>query len=212
MSDTSSEPGKPRNRNTVILLLLFILLLTFDQTLKIWVKLHFQLGEQHPLFGWSWIRLHFVENEGNLFGFLIGGEKGRIISTSIRLLATVFIAWVLYRFIIEKKSFALQLSLVLILTGATGNLLDCIFYGVLFSASPFHGGYAEWLPHGGGYAPLFMGKVVDMWYLPIIDTHWPEWIPYLGGKELEVSKPVFNLSDLSIFFGISGLILFFKKW
>lgn len=193
-------------------MVLFTLILVLDQWLKIWVKLNFHLGEQYMIFGWDWARLHFVENEGMAFGMMLGEGNGKVALTALRLLAVIFISWVLYRFYKEKKYFGLQLCLVLILAGAVGNLLDSLFYGLLFSASPYHGGIAEWMPAGGGYAPLFMGKVVDMLHISLIDTEWPEWIPVLGGNRLQLIKSVFNIADLSVISGTVGMIILFKKW
>jgi len=208
-------PSKYRRffaKKQVVLLVLFLLILVFDQTLKIWIKLNFQLGEIYPIMGLNWAYFHFVENEGIAFGYLLGGEVGKVVLTFIRLAATFFIAWVLIRFIKDKKSFALQIFLTLILAGAAGNLIDSVFYGVLFSASPFHGGLAEWWPDGGGYAPLFMGKVVDMFYFPLFEIQIPEWIPFFGNSSFKFIQPVFNLADLAIVTGIVGLLVFYRKW
>lgn len=212
MEKNHRAPSFLKKSNTILLIVLFTLILLLDQWLKIWVKLNFHLGEQQLIFGLNWARLHFVENEGMAFGLLLGESNGKAALTVLRLLSVIFISWLLFRFFKEKKYFGLQLCLVLILAGAMGNLLDSLFYGILFSASPFHGGMAEWMPEGGGYAPLFMGKVVDMLYFPLIDTHWPEWIPAIGGNRLQLIKSVFNLADVSVVTGTAGLIILFRKW
>ncbi|TVQ44546.1 MAG: lipoprotein signal peptidase [Saprospirales bacterium] len=200
------------SKKQITLLVFFLLILIADQSLKVWVKLNFHLGEHHSILGLNWAYLKFVENEGAAFGFLLGGETGKVVLTFIRLIATVFIAWVLYGFIKDKKDYRIQFFLTLVLAGAVGNLVDSMFYGILFSASPFHGGIAEWLPEDGGYAPLFMGRVVDMFYFPLIEIQFPDWIPFFGEKSLKIIQPVFNLADMAITLGIVGLIVLFRKW
>lgn len=189
---------------------IFVLVL-LDQALKIWVKLNFQLGEEMPIFGLSWAKLRFAENEGMAFGMLLGGEWGKIALTFIRIAAVVLIIYSIKYFRKIGASFYLVLFLSIILAGAIGNTIDSIFYGRLFSISPFHGGMADWLPADGGYAPWFQGRVVDMLYFPLIDTHWPDWVPWIGGRELKFFEPVFNLADLYVIIGIAGVLIAGRK-
>ena len=212
MGDFVNSQSTVFSRKKVILLVVFLLILIADQSLKVWVKLNFHIGEHHPILGLEWAFLKFVENEGAAFGFLLGGEAGKVVLTFIRLIATVFIAWVLYKFIKEEKDYRIQFFLTLVLAGAMGNLIDSMFYGVLFSGSPFHGGIAEWLPPDGGYAPLFMGKVVDMFYLPLFEIQIPGWIPFVGESSFKFIQPVFNLADMAIVTGIAGLLVLYRKW
>ncbi len=180
------------------------LVLIADQALKIWVKTHMQIGEEIPLIG-EWCRLHFIENEGMAFGMAFGGEVGKVILSLFRLAASGFILWLLLRMIRRKAGMLLLSSVALILAGAAGNLVDSCFYGLLFNESHYH--VATMFPPEGGYAGLLHGRVVDMFYLPLIATTWPEWIPIAGGKPFEFFNAIFNIADASITCGTILLLL-----
>jgi len=163
------------------------------------------LSEQTPVIG-DWFYLHFIENPGMAFGWKFWGEKGKILLTSFRIVAAIGIAIYILRLI--KKGLP-NLSLVffsLILAGAMGNIVDSIFYGQWFTRSTL-GEVAVWA-NEGGYSPYFQGYVVDMLYFPLIETHWPDWMPVVGGKRLEFFRPVFNIADASITIGVIGMLLF----
>ncbi|MBK9729489.1 MAG: lipoprotein signal peptidase [Saprospiraceae bacterium] len=188
-----------------------VLILIIDQASKIWVKTHMEQGEEFLIFGLSWARIHFVENEGMAFGLSLGGSYGKLILSLFRLVAVSFLFYLLYRMIKSNEYFGLIISFSMILAGALGNIIDSLFYGIIFSASPYHGGQAVLFPPDGGYASFLMGKVVDMFYFPMINSHFPNWIPFWGGEEFEFFRPVFNVADSSIFCGICLFFIFYKK-
>jgi signal peptidase II len=168
-------------------------------------------GQEILIFGQSWARIHFVENEGMAFGLSFGGVTGKLALSIFRILAVLFLFYLLGKLIKSKENPALILAFSMILAGALGNIIDSAFYGILFSYSPFHGGVAEFLPPDGGYAPFLMGRVVDMFYFPLIQSTFPSWVPVWGGQEFEFFRPVFNLADSSIFIGISLFLIFYRK-
>ena len=197
-------------------LIFIILCIVFaDQALKFYIKLHYYSGEEHKILG-SWFRLHFVENEGMAWGWKFGGNIGKIILTLFRLVAVVWGSFLLKDFIVKKYHKGFIICAGLIYAGALGNLLDSMFYGLIFENSdPFMNNVAKVFPNGGGYTSFLYGKVVDMLYFPLIDTTYPVWLPFLGGKPFAFFEPVFNLADASISVGVIVILLFqnvfFKK-
>jgi len=193
----------------VIAISLGFFVLVCDQVLKIWVKTTMFHGEWIRITDWFYI--HFVENPGMAFGIELGGDEGKIILTLLRILIAVFILYYAIKSAGEGASTLFLISMTLILAGALGNIIDSVFYGVLFTEST-PSRVASFNP-GNGYAPLFMGKVVDMFYFPIIRTKLPEWIPFVGGSDFVFFQPVFNIADASITVGVFLLILInlFKK-
>ncbi|RUA08607.1 MAG: lipoprotein signal peptidase [Flavobacteriia bacterium] len=209
-----------------ILLIFFILLI--DQISKFYIKTHFVLSEEIRVFGLDWFRIHFLENNGMAWGKEFGGESGKLFLTVFRLVAIVGIGYWLYSVTQKKVSRLLVISVAMIFAGALGNIIDSVFYGVIFDDSYRH--VATFLPPEGGYSSLFHGKVVDMIYFPIIDTNLPEWIPeikftlpqwlpVIGGKffsffterHFTFFDPVFNIADSSISIGVAILVLFNKR-
>jgi len=188
------------------IVLIFIVLL-IDQCIKIYIKTHFLLGQEIEVF--SWFRIHFVENYGMAWGTEIGGKSGKLFLTVFRLFAVTGIGYWLVTSIKKQASTVLIFAISLIFAGALGNIIDSVFYGVLFNDS-LHS-VATFLPVGGGYSSLFYGKVVDMLYFPIINTELPQWIPLIGGHHFTFFDPVFNIADSSISIGVILLILFNKK-
>ncbi|TVR82553.1 MAG: lipoprotein signal peptidase, partial [Chitinophagaceae bacterium] len=186
----------------VILLIVFI-----DQLIKILVKTNMYIGQEIVVFE-NWFLIHFTENEGMAFGLTFGGDTGKLLLSLFRILAVGFIAYFLLRFIKQKAHIAIILSFCLILGGAIGNIMDSVFYGVLFSDS--FGRVAEFMPEGGGYAPALYGRVVDMFYFPIIRSTWPEWFPFWGGQSFVFFRPIFNFADAAITVGVF-LILIFQR-
>ena len=194
------------------LVYLILLILAADQALKFYIKLHYYAGEEHVIIA-DWFRLHFVENEGMAWGWKFGGDTGKIILTLFRLVAVIWGSFLLRDFVRKKYHKGFLICAALIYAGALGNLIDSLFYGIIFEQSnPFSQNIARFFPPGGGYASLLHGKVVDMLYFPIIThAHFPSWIPIWGGEEFEFFRPVFNLADASISTGVIVLLLFQNK-
>jgi signal peptidase II len=194
-----------------ICFLIILLVLVADQVVKVLVKTHMQIGEEIPLIG-SWCLLHFVENEGMAFGMAFGGSVGKLVLSLFRLVASSAILWLLIHLVRRDARTLLLVSLSLIFVGAIGNLSDSCFYGLIFNESYYR--VAEFLPAEGGYAPFLFGRVVDMFYFPIIDTTWPQWMPLCGGRPFQFFNAIFNVADAAITIGVGLLIidqLFGKK-
>ena len=186
-------------------ILIILLILVADQTLKILVKTHMTLYQQIPIFG-NWGILHFVENNGMAFGMALPGSLGKILLTSFRILAVVAIGFYLRHLILRKAHAGLIITLSMVMAGALGNIIDSVFYGLIFnSSSPVQ--TAVMFPDGGGYAPLMQGKVVDMFYFPIIKGNYPSW--FRGGSSFIFFRPVFNIADSSI--TVAVVIILFKQ-
>ena len=181
-----------------------LLILLADQALKIWVKTHMQIGESIPMLG-DWFKIYFVENEGMAFGMAFGGEVGKIILTLFRIVASVGITWAIFYLVQNKARKLTIISISLILAGALGNIIDSCFYGLIFNDSYYQ--VAEFMPESGGYAPFFQGRVVDMFYFPIIDTILPNWLPLVGGKHFTFFDAIFNIADCAITIGVAILLI-----
>jgi len=194
-------------RNKSILLILLIL--AADQTFKILVKTHMVIGEEYSVIG-SWFRIHFLENNGMAFGMEWGGRAGKAALSIFRMIAIAGICWYLISLIKKKAHPGLVLSVSVIVAGAIGNLLDSAFYGMIFSES-WHTP-AIMFPEGGGYSSFLHGRVVDMLYFPLIDTHWPEWSPIRPNETFVFFRPVFNIADTSITTGVFVILFFQKKF
>ncbi len=191
-------------------LLFIIVILVADQILKIWVKTSMTLGQDISIAG-NWAYLYFVENKGMAFGMEFGGAAGKIALSLFRIIAAVAIGWYLVRLINNMAHTGLIFAIAAILAGAVGNIIDSTFYGVIFSESSFHQ-TATIFPPDGGYAPLLKGKVVDMFYFPVIEGRWPEWSPIRAGEQFVFFRPVFNIADAAITSGVIALILFQKRF
>jgi signal peptidase II len=198
------------------LILLIVLILVADQALKIWVKTTHPTGEILRVFGWSWFRLHFIENPGMAWGWKFGNETGKVILTLFRLVAVIVGTWYLGKFIKEKYTKGFIICAGLIYAGAAGNLIDSMFYGMIFDKglhfSPALNDYMGYLGtaefSGKGYSSFLHGSVVDMLYFPIINGQFPSWIPIIGGDHFEFFSPIFNIADASISVGVITLLIF----
>ena len=171
-----------------------------------------EYGQEFGILGLSWARIHFVENEGMAFGITLGGNAGKLALSLFRILAVVFLVYIIRSLIKAKESKGLLVCFGLILAGAIGNILDSAFYGMIFSESSYHGSVAEIFPEGGGYASFLFGKVVDMLYFPMINTYLPDWVPFWGGERFQFFNPVFNIADAAISTGVISLIIFHRNF
>ena len=179
--------------------------IVIDQIIKIWVKTNMTLHESIRIFDWWFIS--FIENNGMAYGMQIGSK---LALSLFRVAAISLLAYYVWLQVKNKARKGYIVCLSMVLAGAVGNLIDSMFYGMVFSASsPFYTSY--FVEFGSGYAPFLMGKVVDMFYFPIIVTTWPEWVPYFGGEEFIFFSPVFNYADANISVGVVLLLLFYNK-
>jgi len=191
---------------------LIILLLLIDQAFKIYIKTNYYLGEEHKILG-DWFRLHFVENEGMAWGLQFGGSFGKIALTLFRLVAVIWGTFYIRNLIRKKAHKGFIICVSLIYAGAAGNLIDSMFYGLIFNASHLGSHHvAHLFPAHGGYAAFLHGRVVDMLYFPMIDTVLPNWVPFWGGKEFTFFDPVFNLADFYISFSFFMLLIFQRRF
>lgn len=191
--------------------LLVILLLVIDQVIKFAVKLNMTLGESFPVFG-DWFQICFIENNGMAFGMQFGGSVGKLALSLFRVVLIGFII-VYLRKLIKKAGTptGVLVGLSLVLVGAIGNVVDCLFYGEIFSASTYSQ-VAQLFPPDGGYTGFLYGKVVDMFYFPIIDTVLPEWVPFYGGEHFIFFRPIFNFADACISVSVIYMLLFQRKF
>lgn len=186
--------------------LIVLAVLVIDQAIKIWVKTTMYWHESIHITDWFYI--YFTENNGMAFGMEI---FGKLFLTSFRLVAASLIVWYLRKVIRQGYKTGYIVCLSLILAGAVGNIIDSVFYGMIFSESTYSS-VATFVPFGEGYEDLLQGRVVDMFYFPIIETDWPEWMPLVGGDHFIFFSPIFNFADASISCGIIALLLFYGKY
>jgi len=190
-------------------LIIIFAILIVDQILKFWIKTTMHIGEDINVFG-NWFILHFTENEGMAFGFKFAGDYGKLALSIFRIGAISAIGYYLWLLIKREENKIFIISISMIFAGALGNMLDSAFYGLIFSISNFYE-TAMFMPEGGGYAPLLYGKVVDMFYFPIIQGYYPEWFPFNSGQRFIFFRPVFNIADSAITIGVFLLIISQRK-
>lgn len=194
-----------------IFLIIFLIVLA-DQLLKIFVKTNYHVGETHYIIG-DWFRLYFIENEGMAYGWKLGGDWGKMILTLFRLAAVIFGVYYLKLIITKKYHPGFIICAAFIFSGALGNLIDSMFYGIIFDESIAGTAAVAKLFPAHGYAGFLHGKVVDMLYFPIIrDAHFPNWVPFWGGQDFEFFRPIFNIADASISIGVFAILLFQKRF
>lgn len=194
--------------------ILILIILLIDQISKVYIKTHFELGQDFKVF--DWFKIYFVENNGMAWGTkisdfvsFISDRTAKVILTLFRIVAIFGIGYWLYDTTKKKSPNVLILAIALIFAGALGNIIDSVFYGMLFNDS--HGQIASFLPLEGGYDTLLHGNVVDMLYFPLWKGYLPEWLPFLGGDYFTFFEPVFNIADMAISTGFIMLIVFNKK-
>jgi signal peptidase II len=190
------------------LLLIFIILL-IDQLIKLWVKSNMYLGQEIVLFP-NWGIIHFTENNGMAFGMELEGSYGKLLLSSFRVLAITGLGYYLFWLVKNKENRGYIYCIAMVFAGALGNLLDSAFYGLLFNES--YNQVATLFPSEGGYAPFLFGRVVDMFYFPMLHGHFPAWLPFWGGEDFIFFRPVFNFADFSISMGVGLIILNQKKY
>jgi len=190
-------------------LIIIFLVLLIDQLIKIYIKTHFYLGEEVCVAG-NWFIIHFTENNGMAYGMEFGGNFGKLFLTVFRIVAVGAIGWYLWSLTRQKEDKLYIVCIALIFAGAVGNIIDSVFYGMFFSDSNYE--ISRFMPEEGGYSSFLHGKVVDMFYFPVINGHFPEWFPIWGRQQFIFFRPVFNFADASITCGVAIIILFQKRF
>lgn len=190
-------------------LIVFLVLLA-DQLLKIWVKTTMTLGQEIHMAG-NWAILHFTENNGMAFGMQFAGDYGKLALSLFRIIAVIFLAWYIWHLSKRDTKFGVIACFSLIMAGAMGNIIDSAVYGLIFGESTFFD-VARMFPAEGGYSTFLHGKVVDMFYFPILQGNYPQWFPFWKGQEYIFFRPVFNISDSAITTGVLSLIVFERKF
>ena len=204
-------------RNTIIFILAIIIA---DQALKIWIKTSYPTGEVVRVMGMDWFRLHFIENPGMAWGWKFGNETGKMVLTLFRLAAVIFGTWYLGRIVKQQYSRGFIVCASLIYAGALGNLIDSMFYGMIFDKGlHYDAAINDYVSYSGvasfstdGYGSFLHGSVVDMLYFPMFQGHFPSWLPFVGGEDFEFFSPIFNIADASISAGVITLLIFQKRF
>ena len=199
---SQTKPLLTKGRMAVLVVFAVLLI---DQMIKIWVKTSMTLHESIHVTDWFYIT--FIENNGMAFGMQLGSK---IVLSLFRVIAISALGYYIWLEVKRKAKTGYLVCLSLVLAGAAGNLIDCMFYGLVFNeSSPYYLSY--FVPFGTGYAPFLMGKVVDMFYFPLIETEWPMWMPFVGGEHFVFFSPVFNFADSCISVSVVWLLLFYRQ-
>jgi signal peptidase II len=201
-------------------ILIIATIIVVDQALKIWIKTNYPEGPVMHVMGLKWFQLHFIENPGMAWGWKFGNETGKMILTLFRLAAVIFGTWYLGRIVKQhyKRGFIICASLIY--AGALGNLIDSMFYGMIFDKGlHYDASINEYVRYAGiaefssnGYSSFLHGSVVDMLYFPIVKGNFPQWMPLVGGDSFLFFSPIFNIADASISIGVITLLLFQRRF
>lgn len=194
-----------KKRQAIVSVLLTLFILITDQWIKVAVKTGMYMYERIHVTDWFYIL--FTENRGMAFGLEL---MDKYLLTSFRVFAVAFLAWYITRHIRRGIEWGFLICLVSILAGAAGNIIDCLFYGLIFNNPPAPM-VAEFVPWGTGYETFMQGRVVDMFYFPLVEWDWPSWLPYIGGNHFVFFSPIFNFADACISCGVIALLLFYHK-
>jgi signal peptidase II len=187
-------------------ILIILLVLLADQVLKFYIKTTMMIGQEYRIA--NWFIIHFTENNGMAFGLEFAGKAGKYLLSIFRIVAVSFIAWYIIKLIKQEAPTGFVVAVSLIFAGAVGNIIDSMFYGLIFDHSFYQ--VSEFLPASGGYSSFLQGRVVDMFYFPVIQGHWPSWSPFRGGEEFIFFRPVFNIADSAITSGMFIILLFYR--
>lgn len=196
---------KDATKKSIIAISVIVLVLLIDQISKIWVKTNMALYDSIDIA--SWFKIYFVENNGMAFGI---EAIGKLFLSIFRIIAVTGIIYYLTIIVKENYKNGFIACIALILAGASGNIIDSVFYGAFFEAS-YQGHVASFVPFGEGYASLLHGKVVDMLYFPLFEGTYPSWIPIVGGEEFLFFRFIFNIADSAITVGVALLLIFYRK-
>ena len=199
---------------------IIVAIILVDQALKIWIKTSHPTGEVERVFGMDWFRLHFIENPGMAWGWKFGNETGKMILTLFRLAAVIFGTWYLVKIVKQEYRRGFIICAALIYAGALGNLIDSMFYGMIFDKGlKYDPAINDYLQYSGvaefssnGYSSFLHGSVVDMLYFPMVRGNFPSWVPFVGGDDFEFFSAIFNIADASISTGVITLLIFQKRF
>ena len=199
--------------------ILVAVVIIFDQILKIWIKTHMSIGQDFSVFG-NWFLIHFVENPGMAFGWELGGKTGKMFLSIFRLAAIIVFIWYISGLIKQKAPQGFIICVSLVLAGASGNMIDCAIYGLIFdSGTTYNTELGTYFSYSGisqlsgeGYAPILHGCVVDMLSFPILRGTYPDWFPFKGGDSFLFFRPVFNIADSAVTIGVFSIVIFYWNY